>query len=62
DRVRARIGHLDESQHGRITLSIGLVTFNGATTSAQEALKIADDLMYDIKRGGKNGIKELERA
>ena len=62
DRVRERLGHLDESQYGRITLSIGLVTFIEAPTSAQEALKIADDLMYDIKRGKKNGIKELERA
>jgi PleD family two-component response regulator len=42
-------------------MSIGLVAFHEAPESAQEAVKIADDLMYAVKHGGKNGIRELDR-
>ncbi|MBU1013566.1 MAG: GGDEF domain-containing protein [Bacteroidetes bacterium] len=41
-----------------ITLSIGAVTCNNANITADELLRIADKLMYEIKREGKNSIKQ----
>jgi len=39
-----------------VTLSIGAVTFLDAPQSVDEAIKRADDLMYSVKRSGKNGL------
>jgi diguanylate cyclase (GGDEF)-like protein len=39
-----------------ITFSIGVITFLNAPGSADEAIKMADDLMYKAKNGGKNSI------
>jgi len=60
-RFREHLEHSVGTQYGRITMSIGLVTFTEAPKSAQEALKIADDLMYTVKHGAKDGIQELTR-
>jgi diguanylate cyclase (GGDEF)-like protein len=61
ERFRENIEHSAEGQHGRITMSIGLVTFHQAPNSPEEAIKIADDLMYAVKHEGKNGIQEMDR-
>jgi diguanylate cyclase (GGDEF)-like protein len=60
ERFQERIAGSAEGQYGRITMSIGLVTFHRAPNSSEEAIKIADDLMYAAKHGGKNGIRELD--
>ncbi len=39
-----------------VTVSIGAVTFADAGLSLKEALHCADDLMYEVKRMGKNRI------
>jgi len=41
-----------------ITFSIGLATFATAPDSADEMIKLADMLMYQMKREGKGGISE----
>jgi diguanylate cyclase (GGDEF)-like protein len=40
-----------------VTLSIGVLTCIDAPHTAEEAIKIVDDLMYTVKRDSKNGIK-----
>ncbi len=40
-----------------ITLSIGVLTCQSPAASAETLTKIADNLMYDVKRAGKNAIK-----
>jgi diguanylate cyclase (GGDEF)-like protein len=49
---------LDEmrSQHWSVTFSFGVLTCLDAHLSADEMLKKADDLMYSVKKSGKNGI------
>jgi diguanylate cyclase (GGDEF)-like protein len=42
-----------------ITLSTGLVTFEKKPISADEMIKIADDIMYSAKKNGKDLIKRL---
>ena len=44
-----------------ITFSVGVVTCKVAPIGANDLIKAADDLMYSIKRHGKNRIKYLEK-
>lgn len=39
-----------------ITFSVGLVTFDSPPEDINEALKIADGLMYSVKKGEKNNV------
>ena len=48
-----------EKYNWPITFSIGLVTFKKIPISADEMIKIADDMMYKAKKSGKNLIKRL---
>jgi diguanylate cyclase (GGDEF)-like protein len=43
--------------HWPITFSIGVLTCSAALVSTDELVNIADELMYDVKREGKNRIK-----
>ena len=40
-----------------VTVSIGSVTFSVPPPSPDEAIRLADELMYSVKRADKNGIK-----
>ncbi|MFQ3674994.1 MAG: GGDEF domain-containing protein [Endomicrobiia bacterium] len=40
-----------------VTFSIGVVTFERTPSTADEMVKIADNLMYDVKKSGKNMVK-----
>lgn len=42
-----------------VTVSIGAVTFAVPPPTADEAIRLADELMYAVKRLNKNGIKYL---
>lgn len=42
-----------------VTLSIGLVTFLSPPHETQSLLKLADDLMYQVKKQGKNDILQM---
>ena len=50
---------LEEMMRGSwpITFSIGVITCSSSPQSADELVKMADELMYSVKREGKNGIK-----
>lgn len=39
-----------------VTFSIGAVTFEGPISTSREALQVADEAMYSVKRSGKDGI------
>lgn len=41
-----------------ITFSIGAVTYNNIPDSIDEMIRNADDLMYSVKKTGKNAIKQ----
>ena len=42
-----------------VTFSIGVVTFEVAVETSREALRVADEAMYAVKRSGRNGIHHL---
>jgi diguanylate cyclase (GGDEF)-like protein len=42
-----------------VTASVGAVTFEAATSSADQALKMADSLMYEVKEDGADGIRHM---
>jgi diguanylate cyclase (GGDEF)-like protein len=42
-----------------VTFSIGVVTFEVSVETSREALSVADDAMYAVKRSGRNGIHHL---
>ena len=59
ERIRSAIKEALEKGHWPVTLSVGLVTFMSAPTSINEMIKTADDLMYSVKKGGKDSVAEL---
>lgn len=40
----------------QVTFSIGVLTYRDGSIAADELIRRADDLMYSVKRNGKNGI------
>jgi diguanylate cyclase (GGDEF)-like protein len=57
ERIRDRLTH-DVQEHGwTVTFSIGVVTFMRPPIDVNEAIRIADTLMYSAKNSGKNTIK-----
>lgn len=41
----------------RVTFSIGTVVFKAAPATTDEAVRLADELMYEVKRSGKDGAR-----
>ena len=56
--LQSRLLSAMEHRSWPITFSIGLATFTKAPDSADEMIKRADMLMYQMKREGKGGISE----
>ena len=46
-----------QQNNWQVTLSIGVLTCIDAPYVAEDVVKMADDLMYSVKRVSKNGIK-----
>ena len=42
-----------------VTFSIGAVTFSAVMDSSRDMIKKVDDLMYEVKKSGKNNIRHL---
>jgi len=42
-----------------VTFSVGVVTFSEVMDSSRDMIKYVDDLMYAVKRSGKNNIRHL---
>jgi len=56
-RVQVNLFGEMEKENWPVTFSIGVVIFSEAPPSPDEAIKLADDLMYSVKNSGKNNIK-----
>ena len=55
-RIKERIDVEMEKNGWPVTLSIGAVTFNRFEIPVRDMIKLADKLMYNVKRTGKNNI------
>ena len=42
-----------------VTFSIGVVTFSQVMGTSRDMIKMVDDLMYDVKKSGKNNIRHI---
>jgi len=56
DKLQARIAERMEAQAWPVQVSIGMVSFEEAPADAKEAIRLADDLMYRVKKTGKNSV------
>lgn len=55
-KVRAKLSRRMKRQGWPVTFSIGMVTFERPPEDIKEAIAIADDLMYGVKKGEKDNI------
>ena len=53
-KIRRHLGNAMADSPSAVTLSIGAVTFESAPASADDAIHLADRLMYEVKGAGKN--------
>ncbi|WP_294157563.1 GGDEF domain-containing protein [uncultured Selenomonas sp.] len=61
ERIRSHIAELESLPGGRrMTTSIGIASLAPGDT-AQELYKRADEALYEVKQGGKNGVKAAKR-
>ena len=56
DLFRNNLLEAAQKHHWPIGLSIGVVAFSTPSASLDEAIRIADSLMFQVKSSGKNGI------
>jgi diguanylate cyclase (GGDEF)-like protein len=59
ERIRSAVEGALKEGHWPVTLSVGLVTFIHVPDMINELVKTADDLMYSVKKGGKDSVAEL---
>lgn len=55
-RMQATINHEMERNHWPVTFSIGVLTCENPSLTADELIRRADKLMYSVKNNGKNAI------
>lgn len=60
NKMRGKLQQEMDSQGWKVTFSFGVLTCAAAPASLDEVIKAADDLMYEVKRNGKNSIKYKE--
>jgi len=56
-RIQKEIIEITKEKSFPVTLSIGMITFTAPANNIIEALRQTDELMYSVKRTGKNAIK-----
>lgn len=56
NKIQAALLKAVEEHNWPVTFSFGVVTFNSPLDSVDEMIKRADDLMYEVKRGGKSAV------
>ena len=56
DKLRARIAERMAEQSWPVQVSVGVVSFDESPPDAKEAIRLADDLMYRVKKTGKNSV------
>jgi len=54
DKLNLRLLELTKNTHAKFGVSIGVGIFHNSLPSLREALKYTDDLMYNVKKSGKN--------
>ncbi len=57
ERVQENLGRETAQKGCGVTVSIGAVTYRVLDCTADDIVRAADDLMYLVKRGGKNGAR-----
>ena len=55
-RIQQRLAAEMGKNHWEVTFSIGVSTFNEVPKTTNEIIKSVDDLMYSVKRAGKDGV------
>jgi diguanylate cyclase (GGDEF)-like protein len=56
DRVRAAVAERMRDADRHVTLSVGLAIFERPPADVAELIRLADELMYSVKRSGKDGV------
>lgn len=57
ERIRTSLLGAMQSGGWNVTFSIGVATFGVLPSSAKELIRAADELMYSVKRAGKDGVE-----
>ncbi len=60
EKVRGKIEQSPELKRCSVTASIGAVSFPASTSELQAILKAADELMYEVKKTGKNLVTVIQ--
>lgn len=56
-KLRSKLLSEMQSNEWSVTFSIGVMTYIEAPQNTDEVIKLADHLMYEVKRNGKNSVK-----
>ncbi len=62
ERINAEVLKTMAERKWGVTLSVGAMVFAVLPSTVGPMLKAVDDLMYEVKRGGKNGIRLAEQG
>ncbi len=57
EKIREKLLELMAANGWPVTFSFGLVTFDSAPQSVNHLIKLADTVMYEVKKSGKDGVK-----
>ncbi len=57
DKTREKLLELMKANGWPVTFSFGLMTFESAPQSVNHLVKLADTVMYEVKKSGKDGVK-----
>jgi diguanylate cyclase (GGDEF)-like protein len=60
-RINSRVLEAMRQRNWGVTLSIGAIVFSVLPSSIGPMLKAADDLMYEVKKSGKNNYRLIEQ-
>ncbi len=58
-KIRQQLLYTMQKHHWPVTFSMGLVTFLFAPETVDETIKVADELMYQVKNNGKDDVKHM---
>ena len=56
-RLLENLNRVMEENNWLVTFSLGVMTFFKIPASVDEMIRLADDLMYTAKKGGKNKVQ-----
>ncbi len=57
EKIREKLLELMTANNWPVTFSFGLVTFDSAPQSVNHLVKLTDEVMYEVKNSGKDGLK-----